>query len=602
MLDDQFVAGLRAVTQPLKGLFEDADRGFLAVGDRLGAAVDTFGRLAGIFDSLPHALNTPQLADAAARLGEIAREVAAMADTLADERAVLSRLVDLNKTAAACISRFQRTVGAIKSLAVNAQITAAGMRGDGEDFSVFTKEIMRLAKRADEAVADCSRACETLASLLGTASATQATFEASHREALVSVAQQLEASLCAVDRHRKQAADATMAIGRRSKEIGGAISVVVMALQVGDITRQRVEHICAALDALRCGSAPESSPSADAKAWYAGLSDAEKQSVAARVCHLQSAQMAHAAREFDSEAGRITTLLKRLAQDATSIVQHGSDAFGADDLTHGSFLEDLETNLKSTGVVIRKCQAARSAVDHGIDLVTETLHRLLQQIASIHDVEANIRLIGLNTTLKCGRLGAEGRALAVVAQELRTNARQIASDVGALTEVLQEIAGAAEAFDRGRRMQSGDRIATLELEMARAAAVFRESGTQLSGALATLAGEGRQVEATLRETADGFTIRNDVRSMLQSARNALAKLGRSNVARPEDTRVVEERMRFFMHEQYTMASERAIHHAVVASAGGHAGASSGVAVSGAGHAPAASAEGDGVGLLDDVLF
>ena len=78
MLDDQFAAALQAVTPPLKGLFEEADRRFLDVGDRLGAAVGTFGQLSEIFESLPHELNKPQLGDAAARLGEIAREVAAM--------------------------------------------------------------------------------------------------------------------------------------------------------------------------------------------------------------------------------------------------------------------------------------------------------------------------------------------------------------------------------------------------------------------------------------------------------------------------------------------------------------------------------------------
>ncbi|MFX8453401.1 hypothetical protein ABTL48_20620, partial [Acinetobacter baumannii] len=70
------------------------------------------------------------------------------------------------------------------------------------------------------------------------------------------IGQRLRQNLAAVAAHRRQAATAAMEIGRRSQAIAEGVGRTVVALQIGDITRQRLEHIDHAVAVLVRGLEP----------------------------------------------------------------------------------------------------------------------------------------------------------------------------------------------------------------------------------------------------------------------------------------------------------------------------------------------------------
>jgi hypothetical protein len=170
-----------------------------------------------------------------------------------------------------------------------------------------------------------------------------------------------------------------------------------------------------------------------------------------------------------------------------------------------------------------------------------------------------MRLVGLNTALKCGRLGNQGRTLSVIAQELRGYANQTVEDADALTAALQDIGVAAEGFERHQQDQGADRIAVMEREMATSLSAFQECGARLSQALAALAQEGGEVSRTLAETAGDITVHDDLDKALRTACDRLDSIVGTVVIENDNTEMVRERMRFFANGRYTMASERDIH-------------------------------------------
>jgi hypothetical protein len=375
-----------------------------------------------------------------------------------------------------------------------------------------------------------------------------------------------------------------------------------MALQIGDITRQRVEHIVHALELVTCGlTADETSASAE-EAWSADLAIDQVQAVAAHVLRLQSAQTAHAATDFDGEIARIAASLRELAEEASLLVRLGGDLYGADDARNGSFLDILESKLRAAERLIADCQAARSEVDEAMAAATTTLRALLLEVNSVHDIEIEMRLVGLNTNIKCGRLGKEGKPLSVIAHELRACAHKLLEDGSGLMAVLQQIVEDADRFECERRNQSVERIAALQEEMNGSLSAFRESGMRLSDALRALSRDGEQVSGLLRDTVSQLSTQEDVGRALHAAHNRLAALAGSIAISPENGRIVEERMRFFTQERYTMASERLIHEAVVASAGASGSAGLQNAKCATMDAPTCSGEKAAEALLDDFLF
>jgi hypothetical protein len=61
------------------------------------------------------------------------------------------------------------------------------------------------------------------------------------------LADRLIANLDEVTRRRQEAAEGGAETGRLSRQIANRIAIAVSALQLGDMTRQRVEHVEAAL-------------------------------------------------------------------------------------------------------------------------------------------------------------------------------------------------------------------------------------------------------------------------------------------------------------------------------------------------------------------
>ena len=77
---------------------------------------------------------------------------------------------------------------------------------------------------------------------------------------------------------------------------------------------------------------------------------------------------------------------------------------------------------------LRGAQTEGDSVMSGVLATTKALER---NISAIQSLESDIRLMGLNTTLRSGRLGNEGRALTVIAQELRTCSNLTATEADA---------------------------------------------------------------------------------------------------------------------------------------------------------------------------
>src|SRR5690606_8776774 len=75
-------------------------------------------------------------------------------------------------------------------------------------------------------------------------------FDAAHAHTLSELAHSLEETLEALDRQRESAVESSAETGRVSRQIVGRIGSAVMALQVGDSTRQRLEHVETGLDCL----------------------------------------------------------------------------------------------------------------------------------------------------------------------------------------------------------------------------------------------------------------------------------------------------------------------------------------------------------------
>ncbi len=553
---------LDSATTLLKSISQSTEAKFLGLGGELTRAISLLEKITADFASLSANLESETLTDATGDLTTAAAQVAALGGAMTSQRSVHDRLKRALPTIGADLSRIHQTVNVVGILATNGKIAAAGIGAAGGDFSsddflVFAKEVDRLVKLA-QASLDAFR--DDLAQLereLQHASRSQDQFEQQQIEAIRSIPKWLSNSVDAAAKHRELAAETSLTVQERAAQVRRRVSDAVMSLQIGDITRQRIEHIEHALDRLkhlqRGGVHDE-----DGDAWWRALSVAEQRIGAAEIYRLQSAQLAQAASDLQSGVRQIVTALKAIAEDARAILRLSMAAFGASEGLGKGPLGALEENVSEALGLLRRFKAAQDAANAMAGSVRDAVERSARHMETVKSLEIDLRLLGLNMTFRCDRLGTSGRALSVVARELRACADQTTADAGAVMTGLDGVTAIAAEFATLQKEAAPTDLDAMETGMTGAVTAFSAAGRGIADALARLLRDGDAVATVLETAANAVTFHEELAERLRSLADELAAAAESSGDAAIDP-AFKARILSLIDGRYTMASERAIH-------------------------------------------
>jgi Ser-tRNA(Ala) deacylase AlaX len=345
---------------------------FVNVGDRLTKSAALLDRITTTFAALPQELDRPELTEATARLLEVATRAERISNSFAREKEDLHRLLDVVAQASHPIGDLKRSIRIMEILSVNARVVAASVANLG-DSDVFTTEIAILSADAAKAIAEFSEIFGELVEGVQKAAAARTHFEDNHSDTLSELARRIPISLGDVSKQRQRSADGSSETVRISRAIGQRVMSAVMALQVGDATRQRVEHIESALGLVE-GAAPE---------------------LIAPVAELTAAQLADTIQTLDFEVEEAGRALAELAADAQTITARSREVYGSGNAGN-SALTRLNAEMRHAVAVLGDCERERKMLGEVAFGVESTVKVLLGHVAAVQDIEANMRLVSLN--------------------------------------------------------------------------------------------------------------------------------------------------------------------------------------------------------------
>ncbi|MDR3538966.1 MAG: hypothetical protein P4L71_20900, partial [Acetobacteraceae bacterium] len=347
------------------------------------------------------------------------------------------------------------------------------------------------------------------------------------------------------------AAAATAAVGRRLTEAHGKVAAMIVALQLGDITRQRIEHMVDAIILMTDLAYPGGDHAA---------------APVAAGCALAAAQLRDTAVELDQEAERIAGRLASLAEDAREVGRVSEQTYGGADRAHSNCIAKLEQDVRDTSALFEQVWHARDETERRVGEVSDAADRLVAHVRTLGSIEADIHIMGLNTTLKCGRLGTIGRPLSIIAQALRDCGKGVMGQVGTASQQLQQLValtasltGAAdETPDGGTTGQRPSAARSVADRMLTALGQLSHAGQALVGALAGLQRDSLAASSLLETAAAGFSVHRDLSEVLRSAAATLDGIAAESDtvdADPAATAALLDRVA----ASYTMARERDIH-------------------------------------------
>jgi methyl-accepting chemotaxis protein len=550
---------LERVLGEISGAARMTEGTFVGIGQRLEASINTIDGLTTTFKTLMEELGSDELVRATADLSQVSTRIGALAHAPRDSEAVLGKITSLTDAMTGRVGRMRKAVQAVDVLAVNAKIAAAHLGSSGEGFSTFAEEITRAMKVAEENLDGFAEQLALMSERLKAATSSQRALAKQRDQAIRTIPDQLARSVSAIAGRRRQAENTAAAIQRKTVEVGQRVGTAVMAMQIGDTSRQRIEHseFALTLAARLFGRDTRSAVDFDLSAVPA----AKKHRLLEAIAALSLAQLTDTAEELDTQVGEIAASLSSLAGDAHEIAGLGQQTYSSDGAEAGSFMSELEEDVRHARGLLEDLRNAQTEGDGVMAGVVETTRALVRNISAIQSLESDIRLMGLNTTLRSSRLGNEGRALTVIAQELRicsnltaTEAEAVLADLDAMVEA----AGASSGVDPERRLAE---ITDLTSILVRSVERLSKTADSLSTALETLDRESEAVAASLRQTSTEIRAKAEIGATLRRASTALS--GVQGDA-PIDEEMGDPGAVFAaIFGKYTMAREREVHARVL---------------------------------------
>ena len=514
---------------------------FLKAGEVLGLAVQGVGQLIGSLEQLSGALDARAVGDTTCELEASAHSLLGVPDRHDSRRERIWRLHRMAGGLRGEVEGMRRHLAYLRVFAINIKVTAAGIMGAGDDFGLFAQEIsdrieagrVELERFASEVAALDEQLCEA-------ADREQALAGACAR-LIPAVPDGLSAGAREMASHHEKVSKSAAEVAGLAREIQGKVGAALAALQVGDSTRQRIEHVQQGLQLLQA----------------ANLRPDLQRRAEAVVRRLLAAQLAAAAEDFHRDAAQIHQSMAGIVGGAREILRLRELAFGMSARGDG-FLERMTAYLGQALELVSGMETADGAARETGRAAANTAEALNLRIAALQAIKTDVQQMALNTTLKCARIGDAGKPLAVIAVELRAHAGHLESAAQATLGGLQGLGHDAGALVEEQADGGVSHALTA------AATRVRKASESVEADLAEAAQQGEAVVRTLDDATRQLDFHGDIGAHLDAVVKALGEdVGDAAPQLGEAAGAIAGILQSIA-KSYTMVQEREVHAAIVA--------------------------------------
>ncbi len=533
----EFIAPVSDLGGIVEGLAEprrQIESVFLSVGDLLTQSAGILEQISTTFEALPNDLDRPELHEATARLTAVGNQAGAFSQSFVQEQRDIERLVEVVAQANRPIEELRRSIRMMGILAINARVVAASV-SNLEDSDVFTTDIAELSASAAKTIAEFSQIYEKVRLAVQQAAAARARFEGDHSRSLAELSRKISASLADLAHQRQRSADGSAQTLEMSRAIGQRVMTAVMALQVGDSTRQRVAHVETAL----------------------GRGEGHDETVRASIGELCAELLIDAVRTLDTEVVEAQQALADLARDARAITARSREVYGEAG-EDGSVLGRLNDDMRQAVHVLQDCDRERQVLAQVAAGVEAAVRVLLRHVDAVQTIEGEMRLVSLNAAIRCAQLGPEGAALNVISRQLRDLTAETVEAAETAASGLNEAAELALAFSAASGEEAAERMAQLERDAVAGLGLMEGVESRLRNALAILADAGPRVADLLDGASQGFDAHQAISEALMDTQIRIAALGVTPSRSVEPGSALADILGA-TRKSYTMGAERQIH-------------------------------------------
>ncbi|MEZ2127976.1 MULTISPECIES: chemotaxis protein [unclassified Sinorhizobium] len=535
------------ISNTLEAARTQVEKRFLDGGAVLLSVMEVLNRLLTSLDQLTGALDNNDGADAGAELRATVlslSELPALEDRRQED---LSLLAGAASKLRIHVSDMQETMRYLRTFAVTAKITGAGMA----EFAGFAEEILERIHSGTKEVNNFADQLDILQKDVKIALTFGANLSRSYAETVPAVAEALQGDARKIAEHRRALAAIAQEAGTIAKDVQNKVAMTLSALQIGDITRQRIEHVQSALAYLDEFLAADGNRALDART---------RDRIRNVIHHLTAAQMNDMCGDFERESQNVVKTIASFSYDTQEILRLRDSMGRGHDDSGGNSIRALEESVSAAHTIVKQVEEARQQADRVSQSTLATAGRLLQAVENIRAVKTDINYMALNTNLRCSRMGEEGRSINVVTAELRIFAAKLDESADALVTGLAELEKAAGRIAPVQEANAKG----LDERLSFAIDNIRSAANTTEEELAVLSEHGREVASKIGLSISKLDFQHDLGDVLARCADELNDLAGPDFADISDLADHLGPLDQKIFKLYTMVQERNVHRGILA--------------------------------------
>ena len=529
----------------LEGARTQIEQRFLDGGAVLLSVLDVLNRLLSILETLTTSLDEDTARATIGRLADTGTQLTALPaiEELRQQR--LSSVAETEKSLGGYIADMLETLRYLRTFATTAKITGAGI----PDFAGFAEEIIGRIQAGAMQVNTLSGQINALDNTIRLATADGGETLERFQNSVPGIASNLSRNAADLTAQHRRLAALAEKVGKLARAVQMKVGTTLSAMQIGDITRQRIEHCQAAFTLLEDYLA---SPEATA------LDRDARARLTAVVRLLVFDQLREITADFDRDCATVVKTILGFNTDISGLLDLHREMETDEGGGTESAMRILEADVSAARAVVRVIEQMADRANELGRATVATVRELLAGVETIKLMRTDIQYMALNTNLRCSKLGEEGRAIGVVTAELRFFS-------GMLDDTAQKILTALHALEAdATKLSETDASSadegSLDSRLEEALDRIRSAGDRMERDMEALRLCSQDVSTRAATSIARLDFKADLGDVLVDCANRAGELvdagGRPNTSGLE-TVLAELGPR--IAKTYTMTSEREIH-------------------------------------------
>ncbi|MGK9054394.1 type VII secretion target [Neorhizobium petrolearium] len=521
---------------------------FLEGGAALLSILDVLNKLIASLDQLTGSLDEGTANATMAELKSTVDRLSQLTGLEAVRQAGFQDIASTERKLEPQIGEMQETLRYLRTFAVTAKITGAGIA----DFSGFAEEILGRIQEGTRQVNDFAGKLSTLGHGLGPVMAKGKVILASYDETVPQIVAGLSEGAAEIARHRKLLVERAAKVRAVAGGIQTKLASTLSAMQVGDITRQRIEHCQSGLQIL--------SDYLDSPAG-AALGAEQRESLSLIVRKLVSLQLDRSIFDFDRDTAKIVATVASFRSDLSEIEALRATMSDDDGSENDNAIRQLENGVAAARGAVREIEEVARQADELSRATCDIVRELLEGIGIVRAVRTDIHYMALNTNLRCGKIGEEGKAVNVVTAELRNFAGQLDETAEKILTELQALEAAANKLIG---VQDGEEEECLDQRLEKALENIRAVGDRMDAQMAALGEQSRTAVGEMDASLARLNFNAELGEVLRTCAEEMEIVEEVFQAPGLEDALADVGGRIF--RLYTMVAERELHAEVLGTA------------------------------------